>query len=387
MENSWNIESLYDLRYFNCASCDYKIDIKQDFVNHAYEFHPEALNYLKNIKDDSMDDISCPWNNVKKLEEIHPNLRGISASIEILPKISKMNQEDIIFDDENLNYNNDFSFTNMEYDPFKNIANKNEVNSGNTKIGGLISLTCIYCHEPVSRIEIQSHFEKCKMERGKFKRNHSKNLSILKSQPHQAKHVEEVSVDNFISKIPKYLDKIQKVEKVKCELCDVITTKFRLKKHMAREHEAAICDKCGREFESQRKLKMHDFSKHTRKPWSQQPDPKTCEICGKMFRMKRSLRDHIKKIHEKILNHQCTTCGKSFFTASELKMHTQCVHEGLKNFTCDRCGKAFGRPEFVRRHVITVHEGIKKYKCSFCNTAYGQSGDLKRHIKRAHSTA
>ena len=255
-------------------------------------------------------------------------------------------------------------------------------------VGGLISFTCIYCHEPVSRIEIKSHFEKCKMERGKFKRNNrSKNLSsILKSQP-QVKHINvEAPIDNIISKIPNYLDKNKKVDKVKCQLCDVIITKFRLKKHMARLHESCICDKCGREFESQRKLKMHDFSKHTRKPWSQQPNPQPCEICGKMFRMRRSLRDHIKKHHEKILNHQCTSCGKAFFHGYELKIHVQSVHEGIKNYICVHCGKPFGHANNLKKHIHTVHEGLKNYKCTFCATAYGQSGDLKRHIKRVHST-
>ena len=482
MENSWNIESLYDLRYFNCASCDYKTDIKQDFVNHAYEFHPEeSLNYLKNIKDDSMDDISCPWNNMKKLEEIHPNLRGISASVEILPKISKRKQRvDTLCNDENLNSNN---YDNITEDPFKNISeNKSEVNIAATK-GGLISFTCIYCHEPVSRIEIKSHFEKCKMEIGggkfneesenlvelykskfdycskffllkkafkskdkngtetiKFKltcqkcpriaigkfittdsrspfsnlKTHIVNVhhevlnkflelrpginssTILKSQPKKNINGEEVvpiASNNIISQIPNYLDKhkYKSVEKkIKCELCDKIcTTKIRLKQHMAREHEACICDKCGREFESRRKLKMHDFSTHSRKPWSQKPfsdGPKPCESCGKMFVQDRSLKMHIKRHHAKIFDHQCTTCGKAFCFFHELRIHIQTVHEGIKNFVCPHCGKPFGRSETLRVHRRTVHEGLKDYKCTFCATAYGQSGDLKRHIKRVHST-
>ena len=258
-------------------------------------------------------------------------------------------------------------------------------------VGGLISFTCIYCHEPISRIEIKSHFEKCKMERGKFKRNNrSKNLSsILKSQPQTVTpiNVDETAVANIISKIPNYLDKNKKVDKVKCQLCDVIITKFRLKKHMAREHEAAICDKCGREFESQRKLKMHDFSKHSRKPQKPFSDgPKPCESCGKMFIQDRSLKMHIKRHHAKIFDHQCTTCGKAFCFFHELRIHIQTVHEGIKNFVCPHCGKPFGRSETLRVHRRTVHEGLKDYKCTFCATAYGQSGDLKRHIKRVHST-
>ena len=58
--NPWNIQSLYDLQYYNCPSCIYKINSKQEFVNHAYDFHPESEEYLRNIKDGSISDIDLP---------------------------------------------------------------------------------------------------------------------------------------------------------------------------------------------------------------------------------------------------------------------------------------------------------------------------------------
>ena len=63
-ENIWNIKSLYDLQYFNCPSCPYKNSLKQDFVNHAYVFHPESNKYLRNIPE------THP-NTLKKLEFIY----------------------------------------------------------------------------------------------------------------------------------------------------------------------------------------------------------------------------------------------------------------------------------------------------------------------------
>ena len=65
MENPWSIYSIYELQYFNCPSCSFKDHSKQDFVNHAFEFHPEFLNYLK-IHDNSLDDIIRPWEGLKK---------------------------------------------------------------------------------------------------------------------------------------------------------------------------------------------------------------------------------------------------------------------------------------------------------------------------------
>ena len=46
MENPWNIQSIYELQYFNCPSCVYINRCKQDFINHAYEFHPDSIHHL-----------------------------------------------------------------------------------------------------------------------------------------------------------------------------------------------------------------------------------------------------------------------------------------------------------------------------------------------------
>ena len=68
-ENPWNIQSIYELQYFGCPSCEYRNNSKQQFVNHAYEYHPTCIDNLLNIKDDSFDDILCPWESIDiKLE-------------------------------------------------------------------------------------------------------------------------------------------------------------------------------------------------------------------------------------------------------------------------------------------------------------------------------
>ena len=61
----WDVESLYEYQYFNCPSCSYKSDQRQDFVNHTFETHPECVDYFRNISDGSLSDIITPWNNGK----------------------------------------------------------------------------------------------------------------------------------------------------------------------------------------------------------------------------------------------------------------------------------------------------------------------------------
>ena len=51
MENPWNIQTIYELQYFNCPSCIFKNHSKQEFINHAYDIHPESIEDLKSIDD------------------------------------------------------------------------------------------------------------------------------------------------------------------------------------------------------------------------------------------------------------------------------------------------------------------------------------------------
>ena len=60
-DNPWNIQSIYDLQYFNCPSCFFKKRSKQEIVNHAYEFHPDSIKFLSNLRNNSLEDVTCPW--------------------------------------------------------------------------------------------------------------------------------------------------------------------------------------------------------------------------------------------------------------------------------------------------------------------------------------
>ena len=65
IENPWNIQSIYELQYFNCPSCNFKNQFKQKFLIHANESHPECIPYLSTIPDDSLNDVICPWKSTE----------------------------------------------------------------------------------------------------------------------------------------------------------------------------------------------------------------------------------------------------------------------------------------------------------------------------------
>merc|ERR1712008_374699 len=59
--NPWTWASLYQFQYFCCPSCIFRVDSKQDFVDHTTTIHPESLEHLLKIEDDSLQDITCHW--------------------------------------------------------------------------------------------------------------------------------------------------------------------------------------------------------------------------------------------------------------------------------------------------------------------------------------
>ena len=61
LKNPWSIQSIYQLQYFNCPTCDFKIHSKQKFIHHVHEKHPESIEHLEKIQDGSLDDVNCPW--------------------------------------------------------------------------------------------------------------------------------------------------------------------------------------------------------------------------------------------------------------------------------------------------------------------------------------
>ena len=82
MENPWDVQSIYDLQYFNCPSCVFKNQSKQVFVNHAFYCHPNSVHCLSKIKDESFTDIICPWNRDDSKTEDESNSLKVEIKTE-----------------------------------------------------------------------------------------------------------------------------------------------------------------------------------------------------------------------------------------------------------------------------------------------------------------
>ena len=64
--NPWQINSIYELQYFNCPVCVFKDRSKQEFIDHAVNLHPESATEFSNISDGSLLDIEWPFQEIKE---------------------------------------------------------------------------------------------------------------------------------------------------------------------------------------------------------------------------------------------------------------------------------------------------------------------------------
>ena len=126
MENPWSIHSIYELQYFICPSCSFKDHSKQEFINHAYEFHPDFVNNL-NIHDDSLNDIVCPWN--KLITNIKIEETDLSKFLEDSNISSKYIDDPLKIDESFLHQTNELKVENCfeKNDDIDNVKNINEV--------------------------------------------------------------------------------------------------------------------------------------------------------------------------------------------------------------------------------------------------------------------
>ena len=114
-ENPWTIYSIYDLQYFNCPTCEFKNQSKQEFIDHVYEIHPEAVEDLTNVGDDSLEDIKIPWNqNSTEIKSEDDILAEEQFEVSLNIDYEENNDSDYIFPAAEQLENDDFTEKNTK---------------------------------------------------------------------------------------------------------------------------------------------------------------------------------------------------------------------------------------------------------------------------------
>ena len=111
------------------------------------------------------------------------------------------------------------------------------------------------------------------------------------------------------------------------------------------------CTKCGKSFDREADLKIHERSVHSKKR------PFECKHCKKKFKTKNNRSHHIRAVHDKIKNHKCMQCKAKFYKRADLISH-QRVHSGEKPFECKakNCRMRFATSSNRTRHYKRMHK-------------------------------
>ena len=438
----WNIQSLYDLQYFNCPSpfCIYKNNSKQEFFNHAYHFHPEADQYLRNINDGSTSDVEIPADikldlsyheSDTKLEIFDDSTKDTTHAQIIDPKLSFYNsyvaidllkednfceQCEIIFCNQNsLQEHTKLVHTceiklNDQIDMFDN-------NSYDQKYDEKENYNCHLC--PSSHTlqgNLRRHINTVHDGKKDFKCEECGKLFI-----------HDYGLKNHIDVIHGGNKPKLKSKDYRCELCDkAFTTKGYLKKHIITVHKGKCetfkkaceecgklvkeclmdyhklrvhikpqeCKTCGKKFGFVSSLKRHMFYKHTDGAVKKISCNFSCNYCHKYFVNNYVLKRHIEKRHtinvdedgnthiRKILKkQQCDTCDKWVFG---LEAHKSRKHAEKEEVQCDTCGKQFDYRQKLKDHVYAHHTSKEILNCLKCDKSFNSKGALEYHVKATH---
>ena len=406
MDNPWNIQSIYELQYFNCPSCVFKNSSKQELVDHAYEIHPESIDYLSKINDNSLSDVTCPWN-------------------EILIKIKQESNEHMEPDELNDPLNNEALFeVNTEQLDYNLTKVKPEIEATFNEIivdKALYGEKSEQLDTDFTEINAGENFKSCSVG-GIHKESDldPSNLEIMDSKIEERKCQFCGKVFSSKGNLKEHLKHVHEgIKAYKCYVCHkTFSQNGNLKSHISSVHDGIHthkCEMCKKTFSSKTGLKFHINKNHEGvknpqslygKTFSQNVSLKShinshkCEKCGKIYNDPGYLKVHICKIFSK--NHKCEMCEKNFGSFISLKNHTRIFHEGVKNqqsllssfpydplhprgknYKCEKCGKLYHDPGYRKVHICK--NVSKNHKCDICGIVFGRRGSLTQHIRSIHN--
>ena len=443
MENPWNIESIYELQYFNCPNCIYKNHSKQLFVDHAFFYHPQSISSLTNLKDDSLDDVIIDISDVKtetNLMEsvsikIEPELIEPIVEIDTEPTEHKQDSNYDIYD-----YKCQFDPTHNKGRPFQN---KDSLRVHYNKFHECkkpenfikLSQGCFQCqkcnHKTETLLDLEKH-ERTFHETKKvlFKKIH-KGICILadkdsqdtnedlydynckfdpthnKGQPFHDKHSLRIHYNKFHEgeKPENFTNlKYQKPILYRCQECEF--TSFSLnhvKAHIEMKHDSKLDPLNNDDLDNPKDDSLNESMDSTwikteivdddpiqidnisnQNKSGQEPDDDPLDVNSYIF----DNNDNNHKEHNSLVNekkrHTCDKCGKTFGRNSELNRHYSKVHEEKNVIKCEYCNKDFLGISNLQSHVDRIHKNIRNFECKECGNKFFRDAELKTHIDVVH---
>lgn len=130
--------------------------------------------------------------------------------------------------------------------------------------------------------------------------------------------------------------------------------KAKPKKEKATKRYRPMCGYCGKEQESEYRLKQHELISHTPLNQLSADEVFVCDLCARIFKTKQSMRNHFIRAHTpKTEKFPCHICGKVLPHQKALYAHER-VHVKAE-VVCQYCSKTFSRKVLLSSHIAIVH--------------------------------
>lgn len=168
-------------------------------------------------------------------------------------------------------------------------------------------------------------------------------------------------------------------------LANVKETSFeeKSKKERNKRRYRPICGFCGKEQESEYRLRQHELLSHTPLNQLSPNEVFVCDLCARIFKTKQSMRNHFIRAHTpRTEKFPCSICGKVLPHQKALYAHER-VHIKVEA-TCQYCLKTFSRKVLLSSHIAIVHLKKRLTQCQFCPHQAITGGALKKHIRCKH---
>jgi len=147
-----------------------------------------------------------------------------------------------------------------------------------------------------------------------------------------------------------------------------------------------ICSHCSNIYISEKSLKAHAFTAHSKKPKRIGPKIEVqCSFCEKTYGTKQRLRDHVIMEHENSAKYECGVCHRKLPTAGKLKDHMKQVHTKV---TCEICEEVQYNWFYLKRHKASIHGIMPRdaIKCRLCPLIFKSDISLKKHLAAKHGS-
>ena len=146
---------------------------------------------------------------------------------------------------------------------------------------------------------------------------------------------------------------LKNVHKEKTEICSHCNKGFKTTKHL-KSHIKSVhlkvkdieCQLCDAKFTILNYLYQHMTNFHGEKI--------KCDLCDQLYPRGR-LKPHIKEVHQNIRTFKCNECEFTFKQKSHLRTHIKEIHKKLKDFACSFCESKFARKSDLKKHVKRKH--------------------------------